>query len=322
MSDKMSDIIDEMLKVEGADKFSPKDYEYISTGHAGINYALTGDIYKGIPLGCIIEIFGAEGLGKSTLTYSLISQAQKLNYITLLIDIEGSFNTSQAERNKIDISKLITCKYKDLKNIVKFICAFGRKCREKGLKGIIVWDSYAATKLDDKSSKGGMAEEARIMSASMKEFLEIFTNSDISLIIINQMRDNMRSPFFVTYVQPGGWALKHGPQLRIELKKAGEASKLSKLVDDTEGKVVNFNVVKSKFYIPQSCQFILLYKHGIDWELSLMSELIVRNVIKSDGGWYEWNGKKYRRVELWKTLKSNEGLRQEFEEKLQEVIKF
>ncbi len=314
----MSNYVDELLAVEGAEKFTLKDYEFLSTGHAGINYLLTGDPYKGIPLGCIIEIFGAEGLGKSTLTYSIISQAQKKGYLTSLIDIEGSFNSVQAERNNIDVSKLLSCKYKDLVNVIKFISILGRKCKEKGVKGVIVWDSYAATKLDDKLKSGGMAEEARIMSNAMKEFLDIFVGSEMTLIIINQMRDNVKSALFTTHVQPGGWAMKHAPQIRIELKKPAAAGKLHKLVDETEGKVVVAHVLKSKFFIPQARQFILLYKHGIDWELSLISELYLRNFINYENGWFEWNGKRYRRIELWRTLKENEALRKEFEQKLKE----
>lgn len=306
----------ELLKLEGATQLEVKKYEFLSTGHAGINFTLSGNFLYGVPLGAIIEIFGPEGIGKSTLVYKILAEAQKKNLIPVLIDIENSFTPAQALRSGLDTTKVISCKHKDLVRVVKFISILLQKLAERKQKGVIVWDSYAATRLDSKSSSGGMAEEARIVSSTMKELLQLTHEANTSLIIINQMRENVKGGIFSSHIQPGGWALKHGAHIRIELKKASSQSKLNKIVNEDEGKVVTLDVVKSKFFYPISTEFILLYKHGIDWHYSLISELFIRGILPYEGGWFEWGGKKYRRAELWNELRNNPEMTAQFEELL------
>jgi len=319
MTKRERNFVEELLQIEGADTYKAKNFTYLSTGNAALNYALSGSIYKGIPLGCLVEVFGADGSGKSTLAYSLINEALKRNFLAVLIDVEGSFTPFQVLRNRIvDANRIVFCKYKDLRRVLKFIETLGIKGSEKNVKGLIVWDSYAATRLSEKEDSGSIAEEVRVMSAALKKFLSIFPQSDITLLIINQLRENLRGVSFLTsYTQPGGWALKHASHLRVELKKASSNSKLTRIVSDEEGRVITFSVVKSKFYLPTSTDFILLYRHGIDWEYSLIAEAFRRGILEFEGGWFSFDGKKYRRVDLLHALKNDEGMRQTLENMLE-----
>ena len=321
MAKKSKDLLDEILQIDGAEFLKVRNYEWISTGHAGLNYTLSGDMRKGIPLGCIIELFGAEGLGKSTLGHKLLAEIQKAGGIAVLIDVEGGFNQAQIQRANIpNPEKIITCKKKDLISIVAFIYKTIEILAEKGYKGLILWDSYAATRLD--AQTGGIAEEARVMSIAMKRFLSILPDSQVSLVIINQLRDNMKGKMvFATTTQPGGWAMKHGPQIRIELNKTSGREKICGFMNDNAGKAIIASITKSKFHPPGQCQMGILYKYGIDWEFSLMSEAYVHGLIKPEGGWWKWDGKNYRKSDFWLALKKDEKMRAELERKLEEFYK-
>lgn len=318
---KKSDLLDELLKIDGAEFLKVREYEWISAGHAGLNYTLSGDMRRGIPLGCIIEIFGAEGLGKSTLGYAFLAEIQRVGGVAVLVDVEGGFNASQIQRANIPHpKKIITCKKKDLINVVAFIYKACEFLAEKKQKGIILWDSYAATRLD--AQTGGMAEEARIMSVAMKKFLSIIPDSQVSLVIINQLRDNMKGRgIFTSTTQPGGWAMKHGPQIRIELNKTSGREKICGFMNDNAGKAVIATITKSKFHLPGQCQLGILYKYGLDWEFSLMSEAYVHGLIKPEGGWWKWEGKSYRKTEFWLALKEDEKMKEELEKRLEAFYK-
>lgn len=229
------------------------DIEFITTGFPEIDEIVQ------FPRGRIVEIFGLQSVGKTTLTMISIAGMTKAGYKCLFIDVENTFNKEWAVKLGVDLTKLMVSEEVILEEIVTLVKDNVDKF------DVIVIDSVAAmiprAEFEGKSGEAFMGLKARLMNQFMRMITGPLAKSNTCLIFINQLRENMEM-FSAKYQTPGGLGLKFGASLRLELKTTSKdrIEKTVKGVKTHVGHRVTVNVVKSKVGKPkQTTQFEVIY---------------------------------------------------------------
>ncbi len=286
--------------------------EVISTGSLSLDVALG---VGGVPRGRIVEVYGPEGSGKTTLTTSIIAQAQKAGGMAAFVDAEHAFDVSYAKKIGIDADNLLISQPDTGEQALKITEVLIRS----GALDVVVVDSVAAlvpaAELNGDMGDSHMGLQARLMSQALRKLTGVVSKSKTCLIFTNQIRMKIGVLFGNPETTSGGNALKFYTSVRMDIRRIG-AIKDGDVVSGNRTKV---KVVKNKVAPPfRIAEFDILYNEGISFEGDLLDLGTGVEIIKKSGTWYSYGddrlgqGKEASR----RFLKDNPKLRDEIEKKV------
>lgn len=296
---------------------SSEKVESISTGSIGLDYALG---VGGLPKGRIVEIFGPESSGKTTLALHVIAESQKQGGIAAFIDAEHAFDRFYAKKLGIDIENLLIsqpdCGEQALEIAENLI--------RSGAIDVIVIDSVAAltprSEIEGEMGDSKMGLQARLMSQAMRKLTATISKTGAVCIFINQLREKLGVLFGNPETTTGGNALKFYSSIRLDIRKISQI----KDGDNMIGNRVKVKVVKNKVAPPfKKAEFDILYGEGISHIGEIIDLGVELNIIKKSGSWYSYADTKLGqgRDALKKLLDENPELCEELQEKIMEALK-
>ncbi len=275
--------------------------ETIKTGSITLDLALGVD---GYPRGRIIEIYGHEASGKTTLTLHAIREAQKRNLQCAFIDAEHSIDPDYAKNLNIDTKKLLLAQPDSGEQALGIAEALAKS----GQIDLIIVDSVAALvpqiELDGEMSDQTIGAQARLMSKALRRISGVLNKSNCTIIFINQVRTKIGVIYGNPETTSGGRALKFYSSIRLEVSKGTKIIEDSKII----GQELRVKVVKNKLAPPfKKVVLNLIYGKGIDQYFEIISLGITFDIISKSGSWYSYKkdqmGQGLKKVVLW--LKQN-----------------
>ncbi len=288
--------------------------ESIPTGSIGLDMALG---IGGLPKGRIIEIFGPESGGKTTVTLHAIAEAQKRGGIAAFVDVEHALDPVYAKALGVDIDQLIVSQPDTGEQALDIMEALVRS----GAIDIIVLDSVAAmvtkAEIDGDMGDSFVGVQARLMSAAMKKLTAVISKSNTVAIFINQIREKIGVVYGNPETTPGGRALKFYASVRIEVRK-GEAIKEG---SDNIGNRTKCKVIKNKVAPPfKTCEFDMIFGHGISKLGEILDYSVELGLVKKSGAWFSYNDMRIGqgRENAKKFIAENPDIQKELEEKIME----
>lgn len=290
----------------------------ISTGSLLIDEAIG---VQGLPCGRIIEVFGPESSGKTTLALQTIAQAQKNGGVAAFIDAEHALDPKYAEKLGVNIDDLIISQ----PDFGEQALDIAEMLVRSNAVDIIVVDSVAAlvpkAELEGEMGDAHVGLQARLMSQALRKLASIVHKSNTILLFINQVRQTISGMSFgPKETTSGGKALKFYASVRLDIRKIASLKKN----EDHFGNRVAIKVVKNKVAAPfKSVEVDLLFNEGISKELELLDMAIARNIVKQSGSWFAFGDTKLAqgREQVLNLLKENRKIFDEILVKVKETIK-
>ena len=289
-----------------------KDIEVISTGSISLNTALG---IGGLPRGRIVEIYGPESSGKTTLTLHAIAEAQKKKGIAAFIDVEHALDPAYAKNLGVDINNLLISQPDDGEQALEIAEALIRS----GELDILIIDSVAAlvprAELEGDMGDSHMGLHARLMSQAMRKLTAIVGKSKTCVIFINQIRHKIGIMFGNPETTTGGHALKFYSTLRLEIRRKGQIKDGERII----GNRTVVKVAKNKLAPPfTKVEFDILYGHGISYEGDLIENALNGDILLQSGSWFSYKNEKIAqgKENLRLLLKENTTLRKSIEDKV------
>ena len=286
----------------------------ISTGCIQLDIALG---VGGIPRGRIIEIYGPESSGKTTLTLHCIAEAQKAGGVAAFIDAEHAFDASYARKLGVDIDSLLVSQ-PDTGEQALDIC---ETLVRSGAIDLVVVDSVAAlvpqAEINGEMGDSHMGLQARLMSQALRKLTGLLNKSNTALIFINQLRMKIGVMFGNPETTTGGNALKFYATQRIDIRRVSTI----KEGENSVGNRTRIKVVKNKVAPPfTQCEFDILYGHGISKEASILDLAVDLEFIQKSGSWFSYNGERIGqgRPNALQFLKDNMEIAKDIEAKIRE----
>lgn len=295
----------EMAQGKGAIMFGKKKpipgVEFRSSGCIGLDDILGGGWAKGR----IVEIYGPESSGKTTLALHAIAEAQKAGELVAFIDVEHAFDPEYAEALGVDLEKLVFSQPdsgEQALQIAEALC---------GSVGVIVIDSVSAllpkAEIEKQIGDSTVGRQAGLMSQAMRKFAPLSSKTGTTLIFINQIRMKIGIMFGNPETTSGGNALKFYASQRVDVRRTGGVKEGERVVaSKTRAKVV-----KNKVYVPFGVtEFEIKYGEGIDVMGDLLDRAVERGFVDKAGSWYSCNNKKLGqgKAAVVEVLKKDEGL--------------
>lgn len=292
------------------------DIPAISTGSLGLDIALG---IGGIPRGRIIEIYGPESSGKTTLTMHMIAEAQKKGGLAAFIDAEHAFDKTYAEKLGIDTENLLISQPDNGEQALEIADHLIRS----GAIDIIVIDSVAALvpkgELEGEMGESKMGLQARLMSQALRKLTGTISKTGCSCIFINQLREKIGVMFGNPETTTGGNALKFYASVRLDIRRIGQI----KDGDDINGNRTKVKVVKNKVAPPfKVVEFDIMYGKGISKVGEIVDLGVELNVIQKSGSWFSYNGNKLGqgRDAVKQLIEDNPELSEELEKKIKDLV--
>jgi recombination protein RecA len=292
------------------------DIPAISTGSLGLDIALG---IGGIPRGRVIEIYGPESSGKTTLTMHMIAEAQKKGGLAAFIDAEHAFDKTYAEKLGIDTENLLISQPDNGEQALEIVDHLIRS----GAIDIIVIDSVAAlvpkSELEGEMGDSKMGLQARLMSQALRKLTGTISKTGCSCIFINQLREKIGVMFGNPETTTGGNALKFYASVRLDIRRIGQI----KDGDDINGNRTKVKVVKNKVAPPfKVVEFDIMYGKGISKSGEIIDLGVELNVIQKSGSWFSYNGNKLGqgRDSVKQLIEDNPEMMEEMEKKIKELV--
>ncbi|MGC3972643.1 MAG: recombinase RecA [Pirellulales bacterium] len=295
---------DSQLKIEG-----------IPTGSLSVDIALGG---KGIPRGRIIEVFGPESSGKTTLALHVVASAQKLGGIAAFIDAEHALDPSWAKKLGVELESLLVSQPssgEEAMNITEMLV-------KSNAVDVIVIDSVAALvpkkELDGEMGDTFVGLQARLMSQALRKLTGIISKSKTAVIFINQIREKIGVMFGSPETTPGGRALKFYSSCRIDVRRIGQL----KEGEDVVGQRVRTKIVKNKVAPPfKVAEFDMMHANGISYEGDVLDLAILQKLVVRSGAWFRYGDLQIAqgREKTKQYLQEHPELTQELREKIMNV---
>ena len=263
------------------------DIPAISTGSLGLDMALG---IGGIPRGRVIEIYGPESSGKTTLTLHCIAEAQKAGGMAAFIDAEHAFDKSYAEKLGIDTENLLISQPDNGEQALEI----AEHLIRSGAIDIIVIDSVAALvpkgELEGEMGESKMGLQARLMSQALRKLTGAIHKTGCSCVFINQLRDKIGVMFGSPETTTGGNALKFYASVRLDIRRVGQ---IKDGPDNILGNRTRVKVVKNKVAPPfKVVEFDIIYSQGISKVGEVIDLGVELEIIKKAGSWFSYNGEK------------------------------
>lgn len=293
------------------------DIQVISTGSIGLDAALG---IGGFPRGRVIEIYGPESSGKTTLAIHAIAEAQKNGGIAAIIDAEHAFDRFYAKKLGVDVENLLISQPDNGEQALEIADNLIRS----GALDIIVIDSVAAltpkAEIEGEMGDSKMGLQARLMSQAMRKLTANINKTNTTCIFINQLREKIGIMFGNPETTTGGNALKFYASVRIDIRKANQI----KEGDNIIGSRTKVKVVKNKLAPPfRKAEFDILYGEGISQLGEIVDLGVDFNIIKKSGSWFSYGDTKIGqgRESVKQVLSENPELYEELKAKIFEALK-
>ena len=293
-------------------EYTTMNVEAIPTGALSLDVALG---IGGIPRGRIVEVFGPESSGKTTLTLHMIAEAQKMGGEAAFIDAEHALDPVYAKHLGVDIDNLIVSQPDTGEQALEIAEALVRS----GALDIIVVDSVAAlvpkAEIDGDMGDSHIGLQARLMSQALRKLAGAINKSKCVIVFINQLREKVGVMFGNPETTPGGRALKFYSSVRLDIRK------IENLKQDGEviGNRARVKIVKNKVAPPfREAEFDIIYGKGISKEGNLVDLAVSLDIIEKSGSWFSYNGSKIGqgRENVKKYLMENPEIMTEVENKI------
>lgn len=288
----------------------------IPTGAVNLDIALG---IGGIPRGRIVEIFGPESSGKTTLTLHIIAEAQKLGYTCAFIDAEHALDAYYAEKLGVDIKSLILSQPDTGEQGLDIAESLVRS----NAVDLIVVDSVAAlvprSEIEGEMGDSHVGLQARLMSQALRKLTGAISKSNTTVVFINQLREKVGVMFGSPETTTGGRALKFYSSVRLDIRRIGAIKESENYL----GNKTRVKVVKNKLAPPfKVVEFDIMYGTGISKSGVLLDTAVDVDLIKKSGSWYSYKDEKLGqgRENIKKLLDENEALSKQIEEELRELL--
>ena len=295
-------------------EYQAMNVEAIPTGALGLDIALG---IGGVPRGRIIEIFGPESSGKTTLALHIIAEAQKMNGEAAFIDAEHALDPVYAKHLGVDIDNLIVSQPDTGEQALEITESLVRS----GALDVIVVDSVAAlvpkAEIDGDMGDSHMGLQARLMSQALRKLAGAINKSKTVIIFINQLREKIGVMFGNPETTTGGRALKFYASVRLDIRKIENIKQDGEIV----GNRVRVKVVKNKVAPPfREAEFDIVYGKGISKEGNILDMAVNLDIIEKSGSWFSYNGEKIGqgRENVKQYLHDNPEVMEEVEKKVRE----
>lgn len=289
-----------------------KPIDHISTGSLSLDIALG---VGGIPRGRIIEIYGPESSGKTTLALHIIANAQKEGGVAAFIDAEHSLDPAYAGVLGVNIDELLLSQPDNGETALEIAETLVRS----GAVDIVVIDSVAAL-VPQKELEGEMGEshvglQARLMSQALRKLAGVVNKSNASIIFINQLREKVGVIFGSPETTTGGRALKFYASVRMDVRRIDTIKQDGNAV----GNRTRVKIVKNKLAPPfKQAEFDIMYGTGISKEGDILDIAVDKGIVEKSGAWYSYNGERLAqgRENAKKQLVANPRLAEEIEDRI------
>ena len=293
-------------------EFKAMEIEAIPTGALSLDIALG---IGGVPRGRIIEVFGPESSGKTTLALHIIAEAQKMGGEAAFIDAEHALDPVYAKKLGVDIDNLIVSQPDTGEQALEITESLVRS----GALDVIVVDSVAAlvpkAEIDGDMGDSHMGLQARLMSQALRKLAGAINKSKTVLIFINQLREKIGVMFGNPETTTGGRALKFYASVRMDIRKIENI----KQDGEVKGNRVRVKVIKNKVAPPfREAEFDIIYGEGISKEGNILDMAVNLDIVEKAGSWFSYNGERIGqgRENVKKYLKENPKMLEEIEGKV------
>lgn len=293
-----------------------EDIEVVSTGSLGLDIALG---VGGLPRGRVVEIYGPESSGKTTLTLQVVAEMQKMGGTCAFIDAEHALDVQYAQKLGVNLQELLISQPDTGEQALEIVDALVRS----GSVDLVIIDSVAA--LTPKAEiEGEMGDslpglQARLMSQALRKLTATIKKTNTMVIFINQIRMKIGVMFGSPETTTGGNALKFYASVRLDIRRIGSIKKGEEVI----GNETKVKVVKNKVSPPfKTAEFDILYGEGISREGEIIDMGVEAKVLEKSGAWYAYNGEKIGQGKdnAREFLRENPDLAVEIENKVREAL--
>jgi recombination protein RecA len=293
------------------------DVDVIPTGNLLIDRALG---VGGFPRGRIVEIFGPESSGKTTLTLTAIAQAQKRGGLAAFIDVEHALDPQYARKLGVNLDDLLISQPSSGEEALQICEALVRS----NAIDVIVLDSVAALvtkqELDGEIGDSTVGAQARLMSAAMRKLTALISKARTVCIFTNQIREKIGVMFGNPETTPGGRALKFFASVRVDIRRVGQIKATDGTVNGNRTKI---KIVKNKVAPPfTEAEFDIMYNEGISSTGSLLDLALEMDIVQKRGSWFSYNGTQLAqgRDAAKELIKADQALYDDMEAKVKEGL--